>query len=204
MKDFNKKWWFRLIIVVYSLLGLTGVLISVDYFKSDIPSFSATESTFQFLCNDGFNGGKFTYGYSFSRDGEISTYDSPARKNSDYYFKNSSFIKLTKIICANYNNIQDLDKEKYNAVVNDLFLDNGMSLAYIPQNEIETNYKIIPKDIKYYSSWKQAIISGLSSLLVTAICLFIIRYIFFYIVAGKHKLIFNEKIRKEKKVLSSD
>lgn len=189
MKDFNKKWWFRLMIVFYVLLIIFGFGILTVNIVDSAPSFSAYASTFTIKCDDGyFTNGDFKYG---KNESIISDNIYSVKKNSHFVFTKLSFNKITRALCADIGGVRNILKngniDEKNAFLNKI--ENGEIDELIP---IDDNFKILVKDANYWGSWKDTILWGFLSIIGFIVFLFVIRYIFFYILTGKHKLIFNE------------
>lgn len=193
MNNLNKKWWFRLAVVFYVLLVLSGLGMLASSIVSNTPKFSPYDSTFSVKCDDGYTRGEFKYG---SADINITSIDYYSAKKDSYFFIEDPFYnKITKVLCANIGGMRNIiesgDKDKMATFLNDVRM--GIYDNSIPETN---NYEIFIKDAKYFGSWKGVILWGLLYLVIFIIFMFIIRYVFFYILTGKHKLIFNEKKNK--------
>lgn len=182
MNDLNKKWWFRLVTVFYILVGVSSFGMLVYTTIEDVPTFSPYLSTFSYKCDDGYIGGKYKYG---SDSSDIKSAEYNPTKDSLFYIENNFSIKLIKSTCANVEYSRDgLNITYFNN------LKDGKYDQYIPKND---NFKIVVSDAKYWGTWKETILNSLLGLGILCISLFTTRYIFFYVLTGKHKLVFNEK-----------
>lgn len=188
MENLNKKWWFRLIIVFYVLIGLSGFAIVIIVTTSFVPKFSPYDSTFSYKCNDGYVGGTLKYGYSEA----VTSNAYPVKEHSYFYLNNESGVSLVRAVCMNYKNIRDVSKEE--SLILGRSATRGEYYEYLPR---ENNFTLFAKDAKYNGTWSQTTLIGVIGLVILFFILYVVRYIFFFITTGKHRLIFNEDFFKK-------
>ena len=192
MKDFNKKWWFRLIIIFYVVIGLSGISLVVLGIIDQVPRFSAYTSTYTFKCNDGYTKGEFKYGINET----ITSSSIYSINKNDYFYFNDPFMNsFTRALCADVKEIRNVvdqgTEEEKLILLNDI--KNGNYSEFLPAND---NFIIVTKDVKYFGSWKETILWGILYLTIFCVSMIVIRYVFLYILTGKHKLVFNEIKKK--------
>jgi len=175
--------------VIYVLIVLV-VLTLIGFFYSErVPYINEYESTYIVECNSN----KYTFG-SFS--GSTLNYDKKG-------FEDEYIEKTVKYFCEN----TDIHKSHYNSNNNTEANELAQRLLLKDINltiggENTPSKIIIPKDKNFSLSIENKVVEGswikwstnlLLHLLIVSIILIGIRYIYFFIITGKHKLIVNEK-----------
>lgn len=176
----KNKWWFRLLRVIFTIafLGvLAGALTAV--FIEGRPTTDYYQSKYSYKCNNGEIHGDFSY-----LDLSNTSYYMESLDNVDLKDVNSR--RILRFVCSNpnfFNTLSEQDKFKWINQVYDGNIEN------IP---ITKNYEIIFKNEKIDGSWGGFVGKLIAALWGPVIAFAVIRYIFYYIVFGQYKYIFNE------------
>lgn len=175
--NLNKKWWHRLIKVVFVLVILISVSITtylvIDYYKPEVDKY---ESTYKISCLDFENvfgnieGSNTFWGTSLR---------SPYSENAKYFCSEpgvyEEFYELTS------------DEDRLTLLAESETISNLVA---------DDNYELILSDKVIKGSWLEMFGYLLVALLSYFIFFSLLRYIYFYIVKNEHKYLFNERNKK--------
>lgn len=174
--NLNKKWWHRLIKVIFVLaifasVSITTILLVVEY-KPEVDRY---RSTYEVSC--------LNFDTTF---GTVKGSDT----NWDYSLKDTGGETQAISFCANqgsYEKYKSIEsKEERITFMNSIF----------PFNSFDKNYELIATDEVIEGSWLEMFGYILIAIISYFIFFSLIRYIYFYIVKNEHKYLFNERNKK--------
>jgi hypothetical protein len=158
-QEASKKWWYRLIKVLFILYFISSLFIPVTVFLNNKPEIDSYKSRFSLKCNDGRMRGDF--------DGT----DLNSSLTGFSYYAQDNPASFARIACAYKESGED-------------FVNLIKSRNYIDPKE--TNYKIVITKSVYDSSWFITIGYTFIATLGTIIFFSLIRALFFYIIFGNN------------------
>lgn len=156
-QESNKKWWYRLLKVIFILTFIFSFIIPVTVFVENKPTFNPYVSRFSLRCNDGRIRGDFNG--SVLND-SLTGFDS---------YKDDSAENTAKIVCA-YKEVG----ENFTNLIN--------SKSFATPKEI--NYQIIMTNSEYDSSWPIAAVTTLLAAIIVVVFFSFVRALFFYVSFG--------------------
>ncbi len=169
--NLNKKWWHRLVKVIFVvgiIFTISIIVISViDEYK---PHINVNKSTYKVACRD-FD---VTFG-EFSGSITVSGrwLKSPGDEQARYLCSKPEAYTAFKSIQDEDQGLEFLSKKSL-------------------ESTIDYNYKLETINKVINGSWLEFFIHLIISIILCFIGFSLIRYVYFYVITNKHKLVFNE------------
>lgn len=179
-KNFTEKKRHRLLKVIFIiafLIVFTGSITAV--FSNAIPHTDYYNSTYFYKCYSGEVRGPFSYS-----DLSNLYYSSDSLEKVDFLSDNDK--KVTRAICSNGKFFDNLSREDKAYWIADVLNNNINNVSKV------RNYEFVFKDEKMSGTWLGFVGKLLAAFWGSIIGFTLIRYLYYYVLLGEHKYIFNE------------